>query len=231
MIYFNNPFGGITYYPQSWSYYIVGFVLLFFIYFLVSSYQKNRISLLRTSVSFLGFSLLLLISALLTWYGWKFIQSTVFPQYQWLLHGETYARSWYLWLFLLFATFIATAVLRWMDTRINTNNLLGGIYLTWFTLIIALTVLLPAANYFLLWPAFFGLLGWAFAADSLRERSHRHFLNYLVVAQLVYRPFHVSILHQADTGCTYYSDAFGKCGALSAYVWSFVALGRSDHCG
>ncbi len=167
VIYFNNPFGGITYYPESWAPYLAGLTIFLFLTAIFIGFSRRWLSAKKILIALAGYLGLLLISVLVTWFGWQFTWEFIFPEYRWLQHGENYARSWYLGFFISVATLITLPILTWIKNELNIYNLLAGIYLVLSILLITLTVLLPATNYILLWPVLFGLIGWLLAGKDL----------------------------------------------------------------
>lgn len=203
LVYFNSPLGGLTYYPENWSLYLTGLtVLLFFLLLVIGSRRKwfSKTKMLLGLVGYLG---LLLVSSLITWFGCELIWQYIFPQYQWLQHGETYAHRWYLWFFISLNLLISISFLRWIKLKVRTNNLLSAIYLVNITLLITLTILLPAASYLFLWPVSFGLIGWILTGDELmKDNLSRRSLAIITVSQfmlLFFFPFYIKFIQVALT--------------------------------
>lgn len=201
LLYFNNPFGGLTYYPETWSGYFTGLTVILFLFTLYAAYKNRWItpgkSLIGT-VSFLG---ILVAGTLLTHFGWQLIES-FFSQYQWQSHGETYARKWYFWLFISLVTLLFSGICSLIQTSLNINNLLFGMYLILIILLITLTVLLPAVSYLLLWPVFFGLAGWLLTGEGITGHLDWRALAILFTGlfmTLFMMPFYIKLIHVALT--------------------------------
>ncbi|MDR8394017.1 M20/M25/M40 family metallo-hydrolase [Aliifodinibius sp. S!AR15-10] len=198
LVYFNSPVGGLIYYPESWSHYLTGFTVLLFILILFVGYRHRWLTVSKVFWGFISYLGILIFSALITWYGWHLLEQYLFPKYQWIQHGETYAYQWYLWFFISLLAVITIPTFRWIKYKININNLLAGIYLTTIVLLITLTLYLPAANYLLLWPILFGLLGWILTANQLyTEKLDTRSLLILATSQfmlLFMIPFYIKFV-------------------------------------
>ncbi|MFH5831068.1 M20/M25/M40 family metallo-hydrolase [Halalkalibaculum sp. DA384] len=203
LVYFNHPLGGLVYYPENWSFFLTGITVLLLLFGIIRGYQRGWISATRVLYGLIGYLVILLSSGLITWLAWELIRQYIFPQYQWLQHGETYAHSWYLWFFISLSLLIVLYPCRWIKHKINIYNLLSSIYLTLITLLIALTVLLPAASYLLLWPILFGLTGSVIVARDLKRTEIRWgFAAILLASQfmtLFLLPFYVKFIQAALT--------------------------------
>ncbi|MDX1671453.1 MAG: M20/M25/M40 family metallo-hydrolase [Balneolaceae bacterium] len=172
LAYFNNPWGGLFYYPVSWSYFLAGICLLLFLLLFLLQYRRGSISLpgiLSSALLFIG---VMLIVAAITHFGWQAVRE-IFSHYRWQQHGETYARAWYLWGFTGLTVLLFSKFFIWIKDKVNTSNTLGGIYLVLILLTILITIYLPAGSYLLIWPVGFGLLHWWRANRELanQERS------------------------------------------------------------
>lgn len=171
-VYFNNATGGLFYYPSEWSLPLAIITALLFIAYLIFLFRTNQISF----ASYIGGTLLfvgvLSLGTALTYFGWQGIK-LLHPQYQWLIQGETYAHSWYLWGFTLLIISVFSLVYgsNWLRKKLPIQQLLAGSYTLWILLSLGTAWYLPTASYIFTWPALMGLAGWIILGREITGRS------------------------------------------------------------
>ncbi len=167
-VYFNNPTGGLSYYPSSWSLPLAIITALLFLAYLIFLFRTQQITIGGYFVAILLFAGIIVTGALITYFGWQSIKA-LHPQYQWLIHGETYNHRWYLFGFSLLNIGLLSVIYSLLQNRITTHQILSGVYTLWIVTACIVAWYLPAAAYLATWPALFGLLGWmVLGADILQ---------------------------------------------------------------
>ncbi|MDX1638422.1 MAG: M20/M25/M40 family metallo-hydrolase [Balneolaceae bacterium] len=203
LVYFNGPFGGIIYYPESWTPLLVSMTLLLFAIFLVIAHQRFWISLRGVMIGFAAYFGIIIVAAGITWFGWSFIREVLRPEYHWLRQGETYASRWYLWFFITLVSVLAIPWLKWIQSKTGIINLIAGIFTTWTVLLLGTAYLLPAAHYLLLWPLFFGIVGLLLSGEEIHtgEWSWRTLLilAFCLFIPLFLFPFYITLVQVALT--------------------------------
>jgi len=94
-VYFNFPYFGLVFYPFSWviPMFIVCAILFFAL--LIIGISKKKLTVQGILKGFVPFTLSLVVSPLLTFFGWKLLLK-IHPQYQDILHGFTYNGYYYI---------------------------------------------------------------------------------------------------------------------------------------
>lgn len=155
LIYFNNPFGTLTYYPQFLSLYLAGLPFLLLIYLFI---MYNRETLWSTAKS-AGLVIIMVIGLLFIHY---FVARWVYyfnPQSEWLQQGELYRADIYFWAFLCLNTLIAAGGLWLLTNKFGLKAVMGGIYTVLAILSTVVAWYLPGMHYLLIWPLLSGVAG------------------------------------------------------------------------
>jgi len=168
LVYFNNPFGGLTYYPAGWSLWLAITVILLYLFTVIRQFMANRVQAKRFFISLVLYLLLIGVIVLVTYFSWQLLNK-FHPEYLWSQHGETYRHSWYLWGFISLTILVFTTTVSWMDKKFGTPNLVAGFLFIWTALTITTAVYLPATSYLFAWPALFGILGWLGTGSYVAE--------------------------------------------------------------
>ena len=169
LVYFNNPFGGLTYYTAQWSYLLV-IVALFLVLWYIWIGSKKYSGFIRSSLTVTLYSVMLtLIVLAVTYYLAKAVYA-VNPQPPWLQQGELYEADLFFWGFLLLNIAIVTAFLTLIERFFRFHEIMAGIYVQLLGLVLMLAWLLPGVNYLLIWPVIFGMTGLAMYQQSVHAR-------------------------------------------------------------
>lgn len=168
LVYFNNPFGGLTFYPAGWSLWLAVIVILLYLFTGIRQFLSNRVQMKNYFFSLILFLVLIGVIVLTTYFGWELLKE-LHPEYVWSQHGETYRHSWYLWGFISLTILVFTTSVSWMDKKFGTPNLVAGFLFIWTVLTLITAVYLPATAYLFTWPTLFGILGWLGTGSYLVE--------------------------------------------------------------
>ncbi len=155
-IYFNFPKLGMVNYPFSWNtpLFIVALILFFVITFI--GVQRNKLTTKSMFAGFVPFLLSLIITVLLTVFGWKLLQ-IIHPQYKEILHGFTYNGHLYIFAFSMLTVAISLFIYkRYLKLHTAENLLVAPIFI-WGILNFFFLLKLQGAGFFIL-PVYFGLL-------------------------------------------------------------------------
>ncbi len=167
-VYFNNPTGGLTYYPAGWSFPLALFTAFLLLGYLIFLFRTDRLSIGKYLGSLLLFLVITAGAAAITYFGWQGIKM-LHPQYEWLAHGETYNHQWYFWGFTLLTLTLFSCIYSWLQHKLSTQQLLTGPFTIWILLSLGTAWYLPTAAYIFTWPALIALLGWISLGHKLTE--------------------------------------------------------------
>ena len=165
-VYFSIPFAFISY-SFSWvlPMVIIAFVLLLFFIFI--GMGKRLLSVPEIAKGFIPFLGSLIVSALITFLGWKLLL-ILYPQYNDLLNGFTYNGHDYIAAFTLLTLSICFAFYqRFSAKKVTINHYVAPLFL-WILINLLLAFFLKGAA-FLIIPAFAGLL--LFGSFVLTQKS------------------------------------------------------------
>ena len=154
-VYFTIPYSFISY-PFDWvlPMVIIAFVLLLFLIFI--GIGKRILSFPEIIKGFIPFLGSLLVSGLLTFFGWKLLLK-VYPQYNDLLNGFTYNGHDYITAFVLLTLAICFAFFqRFSAKKVTMNHFIAPLFI-WILINGLISIFLKGAG-FLIIPAFAGLL-------------------------------------------------------------------------
>ncbi|PKP27098.1 MAG: peptidase M28 [Bacteroidetes bacterium HGW-Bacteroidetes-2] len=155
-VYFNVPFLKMVSYPFSW---IVPMLilawLLFFgvVFFGISKVVISKKVIFRGLLRFVG---VLVLCALLAFFGWKAILK-IYPGYKEILHGFTYNGHLYIAAFVSLTLAICFWFYRNYHHKEDTASLAVGSLFIWMLINTAIAVYLKGAAFFII-PVFFALL-------------------------------------------------------------------------
>lgn len=148
-VYFNlSPFG-LIYYPFSW---ILPLVISISIVFIVLLYYANIKGKINTKHFFKGlfvFIKFMLISALLTYYGWKLLLK-IHPQYNDILHGFTYNGHSYIAAFIVLTISLGFLFYSKYQDSITPENFMLSPIIFWVIINILVAIYLKGASYFII---------------------------------------------------------------------------------
>lgn len=169
-VYFNGLTGRILHYPAIWSFPIAAASALMFFIWLIILFRRKVITPGKFLLSMLSFLLMSVLGALLTYGGWQLMRE-LHPSYQWIAHRESYSFEWYLWGFSALTLGLSIAGYSWLQSKLNMQNLIAGIFTVVMTLSLLIAWYLPTASYLLSWPVIFALAGWTFNGNSRKTLS------------------------------------------------------------
>ncbi|HKK46865.1 MAG TPA: hypothetical protein VJ964_15165, partial [Balneolaceae bacterium] len=174
-VYFNNATGGITYYPAGWSFPLALITAILFVAYLVFLFRTNQISIGRYIGSLGLFLGILIVGTALTYFSWRGFE-WLHPEYQWLLMGENYSHSWYLWGFSLLNLGIFCGIYGWIQKKLTTQQLLTGSFTVWVLISLIAAWYLPTASYLFTWPVLMALIGWIVLGNQITNNSWKSIL-------------------------------------------------------
>lgn len=154
-VYFTIPYSFISY-PFDWvlPMVIIAFVLLLFLIFI--GIGKRILSFPEIIKGFIPFLGSLLVSGLITFFGWKLLLK-VYPQYNDLLNGFTYNGHDYIGALTLLSLAICFAFYqRFSAKKVTMNHFIAPLFI-WILINGLISIFLKGAG-FLIIPAFAGLL-------------------------------------------------------------------------
>jgi hypothetical protein len=154
-VYFTIPYSFISY-PFDWvlPMVIIAFVLLLFLIFI--GIGKRILSFPEIIKGFIPFLGSIIVSGLLTFFGWKLLLK-VYPQYNDLLNGFTYNGHDYIAAFTLLSLAICFAFYQHFSAKkVTMNHFIAPLFI-WILINGLISIFLKGAG-FLIIPAFAGLL-------------------------------------------------------------------------
>ncbi len=155
-VYFNVPLFKTVSYPFSWILPMLIIAILMFIAFVYYGIKKRLLISKHIVLGFLPGIGALLINGLIGYFGWKVLTS-IYPQYNEILHGFTYNGHLYIWAFAL----LSAAVCMWLYNKVykpeNTVSLAVPPLLLWLIICGVFAFKLKGASFFII-PVYFGLI-------------------------------------------------------------------------
>ncbi|MET2986614.1 M28 family peptidase [Aureibaculum conchae] len=168
-VYFNLPYIGIVYYPFSWVLPLTIILAIVFFGLVILGVFKQKISLWGLFKSFIPFLLSLIISGLISFFGWKLLQQ-IHPQYQDILHGFTYNGHWYIAAFSALTLAICIIIFKKYFKTIKAVNLIIAPLFIWILINIGIAVYLKGAGYFII-AVVYGLVALTLLLFSKKENQ------------------------------------------------------------
>ncbi len=166
-VYFNLPYIGIVYYPFSWITPLLIVLSLLFLGLLIYGFTKQKIKFKSLLSGFTPLLLSLVISGLITFYGWKLLLK-IHPQYQDILHGFTYNGHWYIAAFSALTLGICFVIYKKYFNKEDTLNLMIAPIFMWLLINIAIAYYLKGAAYFIM-ILFYGVFSMVLYLFSKKE--------------------------------------------------------------
>jgi len=158
LVYFNNPFGRLTYYTFQWSYLFVLLALALVISYNLISRKKHR-KFIRGVSAVVLYGLIFMVALLAANYYLAKGIYAVNPQAPWLQQGELYEADLFFWGFLGMNIAAVTGFLVQLERFFRFRIMMAGLYSFIMTVILTLAYVLPGVNYLLVWPVIFGVGG------------------------------------------------------------------------
>ncbi|WP_338648627.1 M28 family peptidase [Flavobacterium sp. KS-LB2] len=184
-VYFTIPYTFISY-PFSWVLPMVVIALALFIFLLFLGRAKRILSFREIGKGFIPFFGSLIITGLITFFGWKGLLA-VYPQYNDLLNGFTYNGHAYIAAFVLLALAISLVFYnRFSAKKVTMNHYVAPLFI-WIVINGGLAFSLQGAG-FLIIPVYFGLF--LFAAFIITQKSRKILsLIFSIPALIIIAPF------------------------------------------
>jgi hypothetical protein len=184
-VYFTIPYTFISY-PFSWVLPMVVIALVLFIFLIFLGKAKRILSLREIGRGFIPFLSSLIVTGLITFFGWKALL-IMYPQYNDLLNGFTYNGHAYIAAFVLLALAISlTFYNRFSAKKVTMNHYVAPLFI-WIVVNGALAFSLQGAG-FLIIPVYFGLF--LFAAFIITQKSRKILsLAFSIPALIIIAPF------------------------------------------
>ena len=155
-IYFNVPLFKTVSYPFSWIIPMLILAILIFIALVFYGINKRTLNSKHIAIGFLPGIAALLINGSIGFFGWKFLTS-IYPQYNEMLHGFTYNGHTYIWAFSL----LSVAICMWLYNKVykpeNTASLVVPPLFLWLVICGVISFQLKGASFFII-PVYFGLI-------------------------------------------------------------------------
>lgn len=184
-VYFTIPYTFISY-PFDWVLPMAIIALVFFVFLLFLGIAKRILSFPEILKGFIPFSSSLIITGLITFFGWKALLK-IYPQYNDLLNGFTYNGHAYIAAFVLLGIAISLAFYQLFSAKkVTMNHYVAPLFL-WIIINGGLAISLQGAG-FLIIPIYFGLF--SFGIFIITQRSNKT-LNLIcsIPALLIIVPF------------------------------------------
>ena len=184
-VYFTIPYTFISY-PFSWVLPMVVIALALFIFLLFLGKAKRILSFGEIGIGFIPFLGSLIITGLITFFGWKGLLA-VYPQYNDLLNGFTYNGHDYIAAFVLLALAITLVFYnRFSAKKVTMNHYVAPLFI-WIVINGALAFSLQGAG-FLIITVYFGFF--LFDTFIITQKSRKILsLIFSIPALLIIAPF------------------------------------------
>ncbi|HBS11412.1 MAG TPA: peptidase M28 [Flavobacteriaceae bacterium] len=166
-VYFNLPYIGMVYYPFSWILPMLIVLSLLFIGLLIYGFTQQKIKLKGLFIGFIPFLGSLILSGLITVYGWKLLLK-IHPQYQGVLHGFTYNGHWYIAAFSALTLALCFMFYKKHFEKEDALNLMIAPIFIWLFINIAVAIYLKGAGYFIM-TLLYGVVSLALYLFSKKE--------------------------------------------------------------
>ena len=155
-VYFNVPLFKTIIYPFSWIMPMLIIATIFFIGLIVYGLKKGRLSSQQIGKGYIAFVIALLLSGAVGFGFWKLL-SSLYPQYQEMLHGFTYNGHSYIAAFACLALAICFLVYHKFYASENSASILIAPLSFWLLICALVAFKLEGASFFII-PVFFGLI-------------------------------------------------------------------------
>ncbi|MFN2260765.1 MAG: M20/M25/M40 family metallo-hydrolase [Psychroflexus sp.] len=154
-IYFTVSGLGFFHYPFSLIWPLFAIALLLFIAIIFYGLRTRRLSFKEVLLGFAPWLLTLILSGLMSYFGWQLIMS-FYPEYYEILQGFPYNGHSYIIMFVALTLFIAFAIYQKFDRKLNPENAIVAPIFTWFLVLLFINIFLKGAAFFII-PLFFTL--------------------------------------------------------------------------
>lgn len=174
-VYFNFPGFTLIDYPFSWVLPMVIIAFIIFIALLIAGLKQKKLSLKEIFVGFIPFIVSLILTGLITVYGWKLLLK-IYPQYLDILHGFTYNGHFYITAFVALTLGITLSIYKKYSIKYSVTNLSIAPIFIWILLNTVVALYLPGAGFFII-VVFLSLIGLVIDLFSKSSRSNKTLLN------------------------------------------------------
>ena len=157
-VYFNFPFVGIITYSYNLSPYLIALSLILLIVGLIYGFREHKISTKAILNGFLAFSSIVIVSLIIGFAGWQFIEF-IYPDYQAYLQGFTPNGHYYILGFVLLAVSVYFYIYDKFFKYLQIKNALVAPIFYWLVINILLYIFLPGGAFFIL-PLLLSILIW-----------------------------------------------------------------------
>ncbi len=155
-VFFNFPQFNLVNYPFEWVMPMVMMAVLWFLFLLFVGFKKKKLSVKQIFKGFIAFLFSLILSGVVTFYGWKLLLK-IYPQYNDILHGFTYNGHFYIAAFIALTLGITFWIYNKYLKEYSIENLMIAPVFIWLLINIAIALYLPGAGFFII-STFTGLL-------------------------------------------------------------------------
>ncbi len=183
-VFFNFMSFGLINYPFSWVTPMLILTVVVFLILLFIGLKREKLHLKNVFIGFIPFLLSLIITGLVTFFGWKLILK-IHPQYNDILHGFTYNGHFYITAFVALTIWFTLWIYNKYNPKNGATNLLVAPTFIWILINLAVALYLPGAG-FLIIPAIIGLIILAVNIFLDRKQANKILLfSFLVIPILM----------------------------------------------
>ena len=183
-VFFNFPGFVLFNYPFSWVMPMAVIAVLWFLFLLFIGFKDKKLSVKGILKGFIAFLTTLLISGVVTFYGWQLLLK-IYPQYNDILHGFTYNGYFYVAAFIALTLGIAFWIYNKYFKKNNIESLLIAPIFIWLVINVAIAIYLPGAGFFII-PTYTGLLILTILFFSKQQENNKTILfSFLVIPVLL----------------------------------------------
>ncbi len=154
-IYFNFPFTKMVSYPFSWIVPLLILAILLFIGLVLLGISRQKLNRIEIFKGFIPFLSSLVVSGLLTFFGWKILLK-IYPAYGEILHGFTYNGHLYIIAFVALTLAITFSFYGKFHRKERPANLVVAPLFIWMILCTLLAIYLKGGAFFII-PVYFTL--------------------------------------------------------------------------
>ncbi|MCM4153718.1 peptidase M28 [Arenibacter sp. N53] len=146
-IYFNIPFFKLVSYPFDWIFPMLGLAIISFLVLMLLGLRNGSLEIKEIGKGFIPLLLVLAINGLVGYFGWSALTS-IYPQYQDILHGFTYNGYSYIIAFVLFSVAVGFWAYHKLETTKTQNLIIAPLFL-WIVISTLVAVYLKGASFFI----------------------------------------------------------------------------------
>ncbi len=178
LVYFNFPGLDLINYPFAWVLPMTILALVWFFILIFLGLKNKKLSIRSIFQGFVPFLSSLILSGLLTFFGWKLILK-LSPQYSEILHGFTYNGYYYVTALLSFTLALCLFFYKKSIPNHPISNLVIAPIFIWLIINVLIAIYLPGAGFFIL-SVYLALLVLTLLLFS-KEEKHYQVLFYTII--------------------------------------------------